>query len=275
MATGQQVEWEASHYDRLADPHERWALDLIDRLALQPGERLLDAGCGSGRVTRLLCERLASLGGDWQVLGVDASAEMLEQARGALAEYGAAVELQRSDLLELDLAEGAGDEPWRRPVDAVFSSAVFHWIADHDALFRRVYGWLRPGGRLVAQCGGTGNVREWQDATREAMDEPEFRADFEGWQGPWTFVGPEETVERLERAGFVVTGCRLEEKPTAVEDGRTYLRVVGLAAHLARLDESRHESFVDAVFRRVPNPNTLRYVRLNIEASRPPETSAP
>lgn len=263
------VEWQASRYERLSDPQERWAAEVLDRLAPAAGERILDAGCGSGRVTRMLCERLAAQGPGWSVLAVDASQAMIDQARAGLAEFGDAVQFRCADLLALELSPEQLDETLRRPVDAVFSSAVFHWIADHEALFQRIFGWLRPGGRLVAQCGGRGNVAEWDQATQEAMKEPPFRAYFEGWNGPWNFAAPEPTLDLLERAGFKACSCWLQDKTVEVADGHAYLEVVGLVAHLVRLPQDLHGRFVDAVLRRVKDPNTLHYVRLNIEAGRP------
>ncbi len=268
MSGPKSTEWQASRYDRLADPHERWAGPILDRLAPRPGERILDAGCGSGRVTRLLCERLVGPP-PGSVLAVDGSAEMVRHCRQTLASYGEAVTVIVSDLLDLDLSTDAGDESWRGPVDAVFSSAVFHWIANHDELFRRAFGWLVPGGRLQAQCGGEGNVEAWSEATAEAMREPAFATYFKGWKGPWNFAGAQQTEERLGRAGFQEIRCWHEDKVTEIEDGRAYLEVVGLAAHHQRLPEEARASFTDAVLHRVSSPNTLHYVRLNIEAVRP------
>lgn len=275
MAAKNKIEWQAARYDRLADPHERWAAQILDRLAPASGECVLDAGCGSGRITRLLCERLDSAGPEWSVLAVDASRSMIDQARVALADFGDAVEFELSDLLDFELSSRPGIRRKRPPVDGVFSCAVFHWILDHQLLFERVYSWLKPGGRLVAQCGGLGNVEEWQRAIDEAVVQPEFSESFNGWEGPWHFAGTEETAERLERAGFEAVNCRLEEKVVKVEDARSYLEVVGLAAHLERLPEGHRDAFIDAVLRRVADPNTLRYIRLNMEAYRPSAAADP
>lgn len=270
---GDGVEWQAERYNRLADPHEAWAEAILDRLGAGPRERVVDAGCGSGRVTRQLCRRLGDAsaeGADWSVLAVDASQAMLEAARESLAEFEPHVEFARSDLLELRDASGERG----RAADAVFSCAVFHWIHDHETLFARIHSWLRPGGRLVAQCGGAGNVAAWDEAARAAIALPEFRGHFEGWPGPWNFAGPEETEARLREAGFEEARCWLEEKVAPVADGRAYLEVVGLAAHLDRLPAEMHEAFVDAVLQGVSDPNTLLYVRLNIDARRPAEDEA-
>jgi trans-aconitate 2-methyltransferase len=139
--------WDAKAYDRISDPQVAWAQAVVDRLDPQPGELVLDAGCGTGRVTQLLVDRGAD------VLGVDADPAMVQQAR-ARWEPGSGTSSRRpvfwcQDLLELEV-------PQR--VDAVFSNAVFHWVPDHPRLWARLHEALKPGGRLVAQCGGEGNI---------------------------------------------------------------------------------------------------------------------
>jgi trans-aconitate 2-methyltransferase len=150
--------WDAATYHRVSAPQVEWAKRVLERLPLDGDETVLDAGCGSGRVTALLLERLPR----GHVVAVDSDVAMVEHAREALDPARATV-LQAS-LTELELDE---------PVDAAFSNAVFHWIADHDALFARLHAALRPGGRLVAQCGGKGNVaRVHRAATEVASEEP-------------------------------------------------------------------------------------------------------
>src|SRR4051794_38753075 len=144
--------WDGAAYDRLSTPMERLGREVLDRLELRGDETILDAGCGSGRLTELLVER-APRG---RVIGVDASASMIDAARARL---GDRADLRRADLAALDL----GGET----VDVVFSTATFHWIADHDALFRCLRGALRDGGRLVAQCGGAGNIASILAATED------------------------------------------------------------------------------------------------------------
>src|SRR5688500_7141013 len=139
-------DWDARTYDRVADPMTRWGAAVLDRLPLRGDERVLDAGCGSGRVTELLVERLPR----GTVVALDGSPAMVEAARSRLARFGNRVEFVVADLGQpLPVAE---------PVDAILSTATFHWVLDHDALFRNLAAVLQPGGRLVAQCGGSGNV---------------------------------------------------------------------------------------------------------------------
>ncbi|HEX2096761.1 MAG TPA: methyltransferase domain-containing protein, partial [Solirubrobacterales bacterium] len=247
------ADWDAKAYDRLAAPQEEWSRDVLARLPLKGDETVLDAGCGSGRVTKLLLDRLPA----GRVIGIDGSESMVEEARRSLAAYGERVELVHSNLLELELEE---------PVDAVFSNAVFHWISDHDQLFRRLHATLKPGGRLAAQCGGEGNVANWVAAIKRAARREPFAAHLADRPEPWYYATVEETEARLRRAGFVETRCWLEERVVEPEDPRHYVAVVGLAAHHELLPPELREPFTDAVDRELPRPLVLRYVRLNIEA---------
>ena len=146
-------EWDASSYDRVSDPQIAMARDVIDRLDLQGDERVLDAGCGTGRVTALVAERVPD--------GTrDRGRRQRGDGRGDRAGGGSTP--SSSDLVELQLDE---------PVDAVLSTATFHWIEDHERLFARLFAALKPGGRLAAQCGGAGNIANVQAAI-DAVDEP-------------------------------------------------------------------------------------------------------
>lgn len=249
-------DWDATTYDRVAAPQESWAREVLERLPLRGDETVLDAGCGSGRVTKLLIARLP----EGRVIGVDGSPSMIAKAGEAL---GPDVELITSDLLELSLD---------RPVEAVFSNATFHWIPDHDRLFRVLHDCLVPGGRLVAQCGGKGNVAKVVEVAAEAAVEPRFAPHFNGWESPpWLFAGPEETEERLRTAGFEGMRCWLQTKATRVpeQESRAFLATVCIGCLLDQLPAELHDAFVDAVRERLPDPTTFGYVRLNIEAQRP------
>jgi trans-aconitate 2-methyltransferase len=257
------TDWDARTYDRLAAPQEAWARKVLERLPLEGGETVLDAGCGSGRVTKLLLEHLPQ----GRLVGVDGSPSMIETAREAFAGDGQ-VTLIVSDLLELSpellAAEGAPEA-----VDAAFSNATFHWIADHETLFARVHSVLRPGGRLVAQCGGKGNVQAWREAIEKASSLEPFSEHVGGFQ-PWNFYGAEETAARLKAAGFTEVRTWLEElEPITPEDPGEFVTVAGLASHRERLPADLREPFTDAALAQLPSPVELRYVRLNIDARRP------
>ena len=249
------VDWDAENYDRLADPQEGWGREVLERLELAGDETVLDAGCGSGRVTRLLLDRLP----DGRVIGVDGSPSMIETAREQLAGFGDRVELVVSDLLDLVVPS---------PVDAVFSNATFHWILDHQRLFSRLYEALRPGGRLEAQCGGEGNVAEWARAIEAFEGDGRFAAYLRGMPAAWNFASVGDTRDRLERAGFENVTVWLEDKRVEPREPREFARTMGLANHLALLPQDLHEEFLDAVLGSMPRPLVLDYVRLNISARR-------
>jgi trans-aconitate 2-methyltransferase len=240
-------EWDAASYDRLSDPQLAMARDVIDRLDLRGDERVLDAGCGSGRVTEVLLGRVP----DGEVVAVDGSEAMVAQARERL---GARVQAFACDLLDLTLD---------MPVDAILSTATFHWIADHDALFARLHAALRPGGRMSAQCGGAGNVADVQAAI-DAVDHPALRA----WAGPWNFATPADTKRRLEAAGFTDIWTWLQPNPVEPEDPRGYFATIILGSHLERLPPEDRMPFVDAVLAHFEPPVRTDYVRLNLLARR-------
>lgn len=246
-------EWAAASYHRVSQPLETIGRSVLDRLELAGDETVLDAGCGSGRVTAALRERLPR----GRVIGVDGSAAMVEEARRTL---GPGVELFQADLAQLELAE---------PVDVVFSTATFHWIADHDALFARLFAALRPGGRLFAQCGGEGNVANVLPAIAAASARDPFAPHLAGWPGPWRFAGPEETARKLTAAGFTAVETGLERREVRPEDKREFLATVVLGSHLERLPTELRGPFAEAVAERLPEPLVMEYVRLNLAARRP------
>ena len=246
-------DWDAATYDRVSTPQVRWALEVLDRLPLNGDETVLDAGCGSGRVTQMLQERVP----EGKVIAVDASPSMVEKAREAL---GPEAEVFVCELTELKLTG---------VVDAVFSNAVFHWVLDHDKLFERLFAALRPGGRLVAQCGGAGNIDGFHAVMREVADEPPFAEHIGGWEGPWNYAGPAETGARLAAAGFTDARCWLQEWPVEPDEPEEFIRTVCIGHHLERMPEELRPLYVERVWERARKPLTLDYVRLNIDARRP------
>jgi trans-aconitate 2-methyltransferase len=242
-------DWDATKYDRVADPQTRWGAEVLERLPLAGDETVLDAGCGTGRVTELLLARLPR----GRVVALDFSVAMLAEARGRLARFGDQVAYVEADLgRPLPLAE---------PVDAVLSTATFHWVMDHDALFANLASVLQPGGWLVAQCGGFGNVATLLRTAREVNP---------GFTRRHNFQTPEATAARLEASGFDHIETWLSEAPTRFDPGapfKAFLETVCLRTFLDELPPADREPFVQAVAARMPEP-ILDYVRLNITARR-------
>ena len=240
--------WDARTYDRSSEPQQSWAADVLARLAgIAPDATVLDVGCGTGRVT----QELQALVPRGRVLAIDASADMVALAQQRL---GDSAEVWCQDALDLDVGE---------PVDAIVSTATLHWVTDHDRLWGRLAGALKPGGVLEAQCGGHGNI----DRVREVIDAVarDMAPELVGWS-PWTFAAPQETERRLQRAGFVDIRCWLEERPTYPGDVAAFVTTSILPAHLDRLPEERRAEFSARVVAGVQLP--LDYVRLNVSAIR-------
>jgi trans-aconitate 2-methyltransferase len=243
--------WSGAEYDRLSTPMEAMGREVLERLPLEGDETVIDAGCGSGRVTEALIARLPR----GRVIGVDASASMIDSARERL---GDRAELHVVDLVTFDLGLRA---------DAILSTATFHWIADHGALFARLRAHLRDRGHLVAQCGGRGNIASVHAAAREAMADEPYAPHFADWRGPWNFATPQDTEKRLDGAGFAQSRAWLQERPVTPDDPHAYLTEINLGAHLGRLPDELHRPFVDDVIERLGGPPvTIDYVRLNIDA---------
>ena len=242
-------DWDAATYDRVAAPQARWGAHVIRRLDPEGVGTVLDAGCGSGRVTEQLLEWLPEV----RVVALDGSARMLEEARRRLARFGSRVAYVHADLCEPFALDG--------PADAILSTATFHWVPDHPALFRRLAAVLRPGGQLVAQYGGAGNIASVARALAEIGDPLPDR---------WTYRTPEADRAALLDAGFADVEAWLQPEPTTFEPGEpfeTFLATVVLRAHLPLLPEQERAAFVRGVAARLPGP-VLDYVRLNVVARR-------
>jgi trans-aconitate 2-methyltransferase len=250
MAGSSTRDWDASTYQRVALPHEDWARAVLDRLGLEGGETVLDAGCGAGRTTAIVIEQVP----DGRVIAVDGSPSMVEKVKEVLRPQDTAIV---SDLTKLELDE---------QVDAVFSTAVFHWIRNHDALFARMRAALRDGGRFAAQCGGEGNIDAFRRAGEEVAAREPYAAHLSEQQ-VWKYAGPEETEERLRGAGFTDVRCWLEPWPVHPPEPFAFAKTVCLGSYVADLPEELRDPFVTDVLATQEEPLRLDYVRLNIEAT--------
>jgi trans-aconitate 2-methyltransferase len=253
-------EWDADEYEKLSAPQTRWGVEVLERLVVRGDEAAIDAGCGTGRVTELLLAKLP----EGSVLAIDGSRAMVEAARRRFAGEPR-VRVERQDLLSLDVEVR---------VDLIFSTATFHWIWDHDRLFENLALALKPGGRLVAQCGGEGNISRATRATKETMEEERFLDYFVGWKDDKYYADARTTARRLEAAGFEEVETWLHDEVAAfdsVDELARFLGAVVLGGHLERLPEEERGPFAAAVAAKitaVDGTPALNYVRLNIMARR-------
>jgi trans-aconitate 2-methyltransferase len=242
--------WDGQSYDRISAPMEALGLEVLGRLQLRGDETVLDAGCGSGRITQALIERLP----DGHVIAADASESMVAAARERLP----GADVRQIDLLELRLEQ---------PVDAILSTATFHWISDHERLFGRLHAALKPGGRLVAQCGGDGNISELRGRAGEVCAREPYAAAFARFRPPWNYAAPDDTRRRLLAAGFARAECWLAPAPKQPEEPREFLRTIVLGPHVQHLPPELREPFMDDVIAALPKPVVVDYIRLNIDAT--------
>jgi len=239
-------DWDAETYDRLPIPMTRWGEAVVERLELTGDETVIDAGCGTGQVTEHLVARLPR----GRVIALDGSPSMIARARGRLG----------GRQLEYHVADLADPLPVAVSVDAILSTATFHWIADHRRLFENLATVLAPGGQLEAQCGGAGNIASVIRAVRDLGVDAEVGK---------RYAGPEETTALLEATGFTSVRCWLERQPTPLspDDLEPYLRAICLGGIVGSMPDDRRDAFVRDVAARMPEP-VIDYVRLNISARR-------
>jgi trans-aconitate 2-methyltransferase len=258
-------EWKSGDYHRLSDPQYGWGLKVLKKLQAfhLPGHpHILDAGCGSGRVTAALLKALPQA----TVTAVDASQNMVNEARKNVAVFGKRARVEQMDLVDLSMDQ---------TVDVIFSTAVFHWIKDHDRLFLNLYRALRPGGLLLAQCGGGQNLNRLRDRAERAAALPEFAGFFQNWSKVWNYASPEEMAQRLQRAGFTEIHTALEEAPATLADEQTFrafCSTITLGPYMERLPPELQDRFLDAIASDAAKddpPFTLDYVRLNMQGRRP------
>ena len=243
--------WDPEVYARNARFVSDLGSPVVDLLAPQPGEKILDLGCGDGVLTK----KLADAG--CEVVAVDSSVAQVEAAR----------------KLGLNASVIGGEElPYEEEFDAVFSNAVLHWIKRADVMLAGVYRSLKPGGRFVAECGGYGCVRKIRTALVEALD----RRGLDGEaRVPWYFPTPGDYATRLEHAGFRVDSIALIPRPTPLPgDVVGWLETFALN-FFQGLSEEERNNYLEEV-RRVLEPQlrgadgtwVADYVRLRFAATK-------
>jgi trans-aconitate 2-methyltransferase len=256
------ADWNAERYHVVSSPQQAWGRRVLERLPLAGSEHVLDLGCGTGRITAEIHRRLP--GGF--LVGADRSDAMVEAASMWLCEHARGAVVVQADGAAL---------PFRRAFDAVFSGATFHWILDHAALFRSIITALKPGGRLVAQCGGAGNLAVLRARADRLREDPRFAAFYDEWTEPWYYADIGSTTRRLAAAGFVDIDVNLEEAPTpfdGAEPFQEFVATVCVRHHLAPLPPRERKMFLAdlTLAAAADSPSfTLDYWRLNISARRP------
>jgi trans-aconitate 2-methyltransferase len=255
-------EWDARAYHSVSEPQFAWGKTVLSTLELRGDETVMDAGCGTGRLTSLLLERVPA----GLVVAIDRSSNMTRVAAETLAPFGTRAPIVVADVSVL---------PFGSCFDVVFSTATFHWVRDHDRLFAHIRSCLRPGGRLHAQCGGGANLQRVRGRARALMQTAEFASLFRAWEDPWEYADADTTRERLIRAGFTDIHTGIEPSPVnflSAESFSAFVATVILRPYLNRIaDEGLRKSFLDQITSAAAGDDPafeLDYWRLNIRARR-------
>jgi trans-aconitate methyltransferase len=260
------VVWSAADYASNSVVQQTWARELIAKLKLRGDERILDVGCGDGKVTAEIARALPR----GSAVGVDASPQMIEFAATTFPPA-------RFPNLEFHVMD-ARKIQFVRKFDSVFSNAALHWVNDHQAFLRGAASALRPGGRLIVSCGGKGNAHDVFLVLRPEIRLKRWREFFRKMEAPYFFHSPEEYKKWLPRFGFKTRGIKLTPKDATYE-GRegfaTWLRTTWLP-YTQRVPEDLREEFIAAVVDRYlakhpPDMEGLvhiRMVRLEIDAEK-------
>jgi trans-aconitate 2-methyltransferase len=262
-------DWNAAAYHRVSNPQLEWGLPVLARLSLAGDEVVLDVGCGTGRLTERLADRVPR----GRVVAVDRSANMVWSARDYLgARYEGRVAFAQADAAAL---------PFASAFNAVFSTATFHWVLDHDQLFANLFAALKPGGRLVAQCGGGPNLHRVHQRCAVIMRNPIFAPHFTGWTSPWEFANADTTARRLRRVGFTDIETNAHESPVHHTDAAAYREFVEhviCRPHLSYLPTPElRDRFLSTLTEQAAHdspPFELDYWRLNLDARKPSESNA-
>jgi trans-aconitate 2-methyltransferase len=256
-------EWNSAAYHCLSGPQVSWGKKVLARLQLRGDESVLDAGCGTGRLTAELLESLPY----GRVVGVDLSQNMLNSAREHLTQFGSRVSLVACDLLHF---------PFQRAFDGIVSTAAFHWVLDHDQLFANLCRALVPAGWLEAQCGGGPNIQRLRKRADALAATSAFRSFLAGFREPWLFQNPDGAAETLRRAGFVNVETSVEPAPTVLDDAQHYsefVRNIILHPHLKNLPTEEHRAeFMARLTEQAAKddpPFSIDYWRLNLRGRVP------
>ena len=256
--------WNAAAYHRVSQPQLSWGKKILAGLRLRGDELLMDAGCGTGRLTGELLDALQ----EGRVIGVDISENMLATAGEHLRpQFGNRVQLVAADLEHL---------PFEQTFDGIFSTAAFHWVPNQKQLFWSLLRALRPGGWLRAQCGGARNLARLRRRMDRLATTPTFAACLNGFPSPWVFHSAEEAAALLAEVGFRDTETNLEPALTVFENAQTYsefVRTVIVRLHLEHMPDVRlRTEFVDELTRQASTddpPFALDYWRLNLSGTKP------
>lgn len=259
--------WDAENYHRVSTVQESWATELLEKRKIGEYEVVMDAGCGTGRVTGTIANAVKK----GRVYAVDIDVNMITKAKENLKEFSN-IAFIKSDISEVRLPE---------KIDLIFSNAAIHWILDHKKLFSNFWELLKPNGELLIQCGGKGNLELVHTILEKLRKSNTFKHYFADWKNPWNFASPADVKKTLNDTGFNDTQAQLKKKTAKFENHEEFMlfmKTVVMKPYLAYLPANNNNetmnSFTEEFINELKkNQNTgkkvdvdlkLQYVRLDI-----------
>ena len=247
------MKWNANLYDEKHDFVSKYGEDVIQLLDPQPGEDILDVGCGTGDLTELIRERGAN------VVGLDNSVEMINKAQ------------EKYPAIDFKVAS-ADSFNFDKKFDAVFSNAALHWVLEKEKAVECIYNCLKKGGRFVAELGGKGNIASIVDALKYSLSKKGFEENAN--RQVWYFPSLAEYATLLESKGFRVMWCTHFDRPTLLKDNdgiKNWIRMFG-KSYLEKLNDDVINSVLQEVEEQMKPTNYKNnqwyadYVRLRVVA---------
>lgn len=257
--------WDPKDYEKNSTAQSKWAGDILTKIKLLGDERILDIGCGDGKISEELAKRVPN----GSVIGLDVSEEMI---RFAGDKY--------KDCSNLVFRIGdASCLPYKNEFDYVVSFACLHWIKDHVPVLAGIRHSLRPGGRVLLQFGGKGNAAEVFIAFDEILKSGEWQKYFRGFEDPYNFCGPQDYRPLLQNAGLMIERLELVPKDMVQQGRKELAGWIRTTWHpyLERVPPELHEKFIGQIVEVCVRRNPPRgdgsihipMVRLEVDASVP------
>lgn len=258
------TKWNAADYAANSEVQQTWARELIAKLNLRGNERVLDVGCGDGKVTAEIAQHLPN----GTATGIDASPQMVEFSRKTFPPG----KFQNLRFRVMD----ARKIKFERQFDLLFSNAALHWVDDHERILRGAASVLKSGGRLIVSCGGKGNAHDVYVALRPEMRLKRWREFFRKMPTPYFFYSPGDYEKWLPKFNFEINSLKLVPKD-ATYDGANgfaaWLRTTWIP-YVQRVPENLREEFIAAVTQRYVAKHSpdaegkvhVKMVRLEIDA---------
>ncbi len=256
--------WDPELYSVSSSPQKSWGVELITKLNLKGNEKVLDVGCGDGKLSAEMARKLP----EGSVLGIDLSKSMITFAR----EHYPPENFPNLAFIQMD----ATDLSFNSEFDIVFSNAAIHWIKDHEPVLKGVWKSLKPGGKFMAQFGGRGNAAEILEVVDLMLEDEKWNSYFKDFIFPFRFYGPAEYIKWLKNTGFSVKRLELNPKDMFLERKRELFawNFSILHPYTRQVPQNMQENFINefvSIFVNNYPPDNKGYVhvrmmRLEIEA---------